>query len=70
VLADDVHGDDRQRRVPPERRRAIGAWPRRPAAGDEWEGSTLDPGGINYETLRMQEAMKRLKDVESLTPPH
>ncbi|HEX5049608.1 MAG TPA: arylsulfatase [Gammaproteobacteria bacterium] len=28
-------------------------------------GSTLNPGGINYGLLRQQEAMKRLKDVES-----
>ncbi|HEX6226244.1 MAG TPA: arylsulfatase [Chryseolinea sp.] len=31
-------------------------------------GSTLNPGGINYGTLRQQDAMKRLKDLESLTP--
>ncbi|MNE79124.1 hypothetical protein D3C80_1755860 [compost metagenome] len=32
-------------------------------------GSTLNPSGINYGTLRMQDAMKRLKDVESMSAP-
>lgn len=31
-------------------------------------GSTLNPGGINYNTLRQQDAMKRLKEMESLKP--
>lgn len=31
-------------------------------------GSSLNPGGINYGTLRQQEAMKRLKDLESMKP--
>jgi len=33
------------------------------------EGSSLNPGGINYTMLRQAEAMKRLKEVESLTRP-
>ncbi len=32
-------------------------------------GSTLNPGGINYGLLRQQDAMKRLKEVESLSRP-
>lgn len=31
-------------------------------------GSTLNPGGINYGTLRQQEALKRLKELESMKP--
>jgi arylsulfatase len=33
------------------------------------EGSSLNSAGINYGMLRMQDAMKRLKDVEALAPP-
>src|SRR5262245_42586161 len=32
------------------------------------EGSSLSAGGINYGLLRMQDAMKRLKEVESIQP--
>jgi len=32
------------------------------------EGSSLNAGGIGYGLLRQAEAMKRLKDLESLTP--
>jgi arylsulfatase len=32
-------------------------------------GSTLNAGGINYNMLRMQDAMKRLKDMETMMPP-
>jgi arylsulfatase len=32
-------------------------------------GSALNAGGINYGMLRMQDAMKRLKDVEGIAPP-
>src|SRR5262245_17620382 len=32
-------------------------------------GSTLSAAGINYGMLRMQDAMKRLKDVESMVSP-
>ncbi|AFD07014.1 arylsulfatase [Solitalea canadensis] len=32
-------------------------------------GSTLNPSGINYGMLKMQDAMKRLKDVETLSAP-
>jgi arylsulfatase len=32
------------------------------------EGSTLNPGGINYGLLRQQDAMKRLKEVEQMAP--
>jgi arylsulfatase len=32
-------------------------------------GSTLNPGGINYAFLRQQDALKRLKDVESMAAP-
>ena len=31
-------------------------------------GSSLNAGGINYGLLRQQDAMKRLKDLERLTP--
>jgi arylsulfatase A-like enzyme len=31
-------------------------------------GSTLNPSGINYSMLRMQDAMKRLKELETLSP--
>ena len=31
-------------------------------------GSTLNPSGINYNMLRMQDAMKRLKELETLSP--
>ena len=31
-------------------------------------GSSLNPGGINYTMLRQAEAMKRLKELESLSP--
>ncbi|CAN5498792.1 arylsulfatase [soil metagenome] len=31
-------------------------------------GSTLNPAGISYATLRQQSAMKRLKDLESMAP--
>jgi hypothetical protein len=34
----------------------------------EGRGS-LNPGGLNYVTLRLQDAMKRLKDVEAMAPP-
>jgi hypothetical protein len=33
------------------------------------EGSSLNAGSIGYGMLKMQEAMKRLKDVESLSVP-
>src|SRR5262245_51356267 len=33
------------------------------------EGSSLNAGNINYGLLRQQQAMKRLKDLERLTPP-
>jgi hypothetical protein len=32
------------------------------------EGSTLNPSGINYGTLRQQDALQRLKDLERLNP--
>jgi len=32
------------------------------------EGSTLNPSGINYATLRQQDALRRLKDLERLNP--
>ncbi len=32
-------------------------------------GSTLNAGGINYNLLRMQDAMKRLKELETMAPP-
>jgi arylsulfatase A-like enzyme len=32
------------------------------------EGSTLNPSGINYGSLRQQDAMKRLNDLERLSP--
>jgi arylsulfatase len=32
-------------------------------------GSSLNAGGINYGMLRMQDAMKRLNEVETLMPP-
>jgi arylsulfatase A-like enzyme len=32
------------------------------------EGSTLNPSGINYGFLRQQDALKRLKELERLTP--
>ena len=32
------------------------------------EGSSLNAAGIGYGMIRMQEAMKRLKEVETLTP--
>jgi arylsulfatase len=32
-------------------------------------GNSLNAGGINYGMLRMQDAMKRLKDMESIAPP-
>ena len=32
------------------------------------EGSSLNAGGINYGMLRQAEAMKRLKELEALTP--
>jgi len=32
-------------------------------------GSTLNPGGINYGLLRQQDAMKRLKELESMSRP-
>jgi arylsulfatase len=31
-------------------------------------GSSLNAGGINYGLLRQQDAMKRLKELERLTP--
>ena len=31
-------------------------------------GSSLNASGINYGLLRQQDAMKRLKDLESLKP--
>ena len=31
-------------------------------------GSSLNAGGINYGLLRQQDAMRRLKDLERLTP--
>jgi arylsulfatase A-like enzyme len=31
-------------------------------------GSTLNPGGINYNTLKQQDALKRLKEMESMKP--
>jgi arylsulfatase len=31
-------------------------------------GSTLNPSGINYSTIRQQDALKRLKELESLAP--
>jgi arylsulfatase len=33
-------------------------------------GSSLNAAGINYGLLRQQEAMKRLKDLERITPQH
>jgi arylsulfatase len=33
-------------------------------------GSSLNAAGINYGMLRQQEAMKRLKDLERLSPQH
>jgi arylsulfatase len=32
-------------------------------------GSTLNAGGINYGLLRQQDAMKRLREVESMVSP-
>ncbi len=31
-------------------------------------GNSMNPSGINYATLRQQEALKRLKDLENMTP--
>ena len=33
-------------------------------------GSSLNASGVNYGMLRQQEAMKRLKDLERVTPAH
>ena len=32
-------------------------------------GSTLNPGGVNYGLLRQQDALKRLKELERVSPP-
>jgi arylsulfatase len=32
-------------------------------------GSSLNAAGINYQTLRAAEALKRLQQLENLTPP-
>ena len=34
------------------------------------EGSSLNAAGINYQTLKAAAALKRLKEIESLSPPH
>jgi arylsulfatase A-like enzyme len=34
------------------------------------QGSSLNAGNINYGTLRQQDAMRRLKDLERVTPAH
>jgi arylsulfatase len=33
------------------------------------EGSSLNPAGINYQTLKAAAAMKRLQEIESLASP-
>lgn len=34
------------------------------------QGSSLNAAGINYNSLQPMQAIKRLKEMESLTPPH
>jgi arylsulfatase len=34
------------------------------------QGSSLNAAGINYNSLQALQAMKRLKEIESLSPPH
>jgi hypothetical protein len=34
------------------------------------QGSSLNAAGINYNSLRAVDAIKRLKELESLGPPH
>ena len=34
------------------------------------QGSSLNAAGINYNSLQALQAMKRLKELESLSPPH
>jgi arylsulfatase len=34
------------------------------------QGSSLNAAGINYNSLQALQAMKRLKELESLPPPH
>jgi arylsulfatase len=33
------------------------------------QGSSLDAAGINYNSLQALQAMKRLREMESLAPP-
>ena len=33
------------------------------------QGSSLNAAGINYNSLKAMQAMKRLKELESLAPP-
>jgi len=33
------------------------------------QGSNLNAAGINYQTLKAADALKRLKEIESLGPP-
>lgn len=33
------------------------------------QGSSLNAAGINYNSLKAMEALKRLKELESLSPP-
>ena len=34
------------------------------------QGSSLNAAGINYDSLKAMQAMKRLKELETLAPPH
>jgi len=34
------------------------------------QGSSLNAAGINYNSLQAMEALKRLKELESVTPPN
>ncbi len=34
------------------------------------QGSSLNAAGIDYNSLQAAQAMKRLKEMESLSPPH
>ena len=34
------------------------------------QGSSLNAAGINYDSLKAMQAMKRLKELESISAPH
>jgi hypothetical protein len=38
--------------------------------GSRQQGSSLNAADINYNSLQALQAMKRLKELESLSPPH